>query len=162
MLVRSGAPADAGRGSIASRGVSRLEVRPAGRDEFEVVLALWRRADAHPSVSDDPASIRRLLEHDPGALLVATVDGAVVGTLIAAWDGWRGNFYRLAVLPEHRRQGIASALVEAGESRLRALGAARVTAIVVTADDPAIAFWRAAGYDQQDDRTRFVKNCAAD
>ena len=160
--MRPAAPDGAGGGSIASRGVSRLEVRPAGRDEFEVVLALWRRADAHPSVTDDPASIRRLLERDTGALLVATVDGAVAGTLIAAWDGWRGSFYRLAVLPEHRRRGIARALVEAGESRLRALGAARVTAIVVTADDPAIAFWRASGYDQQDDRTRFVKNCAAD
>ena len=142
--------------------MSGLEVRPAAAHDVEDVLALWRRADAHPSVTDDAASVRRLLERDPGALLVAALDGAIVGTLIAAWDGWRGSFYRLAVLPEHRRRGIARALVEAGESRLRALGAARVTAIVVTADDPAIAFWRAAGYDQQDDRTRFVKNCAAD
>jgi len=142
--------------------MSRLEVRPATGDEVERVLALWRRADAHPSVTDDAASIRRLVLRDAGALLVAVLDGAIVGTLVAAWDGWRGNFYRLAVLPEHRRRGVARALVEAGETRLRALGAARVTAIVVTADAPAIAFWRATGYEQQDDRTRFVKNCAAD
>ena len=57
---------------------------------------------------------------------------------------------------------MARALVDAGESRLRALGAARLTAIVVAADDPAIAFWRAAGYEQQDDRARFVKSCTTD
>ncbi len=42
-------------------------------------------------------------------------DGAIVATLIAAWDGWRGNMYRLAVAPELRREGIARTLVEAGE-----------------------------------------------
>jgi ribosomal protein S18 acetylase RimI-like enzyme len=40
-----------------------------------------------------------------------------VGTLVAAWDGWRGNMYRLAVLPEHRRAGIGRELVDAGYER---------------------------------------------
>ena len=35
----------------------------------------------------------------------------MVGSLIAAWDGWRGSFYRLAVHPERRRQRIATALL---------------------------------------------------
>ena len=32
-------------------------------------------------------------------LLGAERDHHIVGTLIVAWDGWRGNMYRLAVLP---------------------------------------------------------------
>jgi len=71
------------------------------------VLAVWRAAEVVPSVSDDAGSLRRLLDTSDDALLIAEVDGRVVGTLIAAWDGWRGNLYRLAVLPSWRRRGIA-------------------------------------------------------
>ena len=74
-------------------------VRPARRDEVAAVLELWRVADAVPSVSDDPGSLGRLLEASADALLVAEAEGRVAGTIIAGWDGWRGNLYRLAVLP---------------------------------------------------------------
>jgi hypothetical protein len=43
--------------------------------------------------------VERLLEDGDGALLVAEADGRVVGAIVAGWDGWRGNMYRLAVLP---------------------------------------------------------------
>ncbi len=33
----------------------------------------------------------------------AEADGTLVRTDIDGWAGWRGNIYRLAVLPAHRR-----------------------------------------------------------
>jgi GNAT superfamily N-acetyltransferase len=81
-----------------------------------------------------------------GALLVAVDGDAVVGAVIAAFDGWRGNFYRLAVAPARRRSGVGRALVAAGEERVRALGAPRVTALVAFDDADAGAFWDACGY----------------
>jgi len=75
----------------------------------------------------------RLTEHSDDALLVAELDGRVVGALVAAWDGWRGDMYRLAMLPEHRRAGIGRSLVEAGHERLRGKGARRISGLV--ADD---------------------------
>ena len=89
-------------------------------------------------------------------LLAAEEDGRIVGTLIAAWDGWRGNLYRLAVLPDGRRRGIATALVRAGEEHLHALGARRLAAIVLQ-DGNAGAFWAAAGYEHQAAARRFTK-----
>ncbi len=56
--------------------------------------------------------VQRLLSHDAGSLLVADADGAIVGALIAASDGWRGNMYRLAVHVEHGRVGVGLASYE--------------------------------------------------
>jgi hypothetical protein len=46
---------------------------------------------------DDVRSVSRLIAHTEDALLVAEHGGQIVGALIAAWDGWRGNKDRLAV-----------------------------------------------------------------
>jgi ribosomal protein S18 acetylase RimI-like enzyme len=102
-----------------------------------------------------------LLAADPQALLVAELDGVLAGSLIAAWDGWRGSFYRLAVHPDWRLQGIATTLLREGERHLRARGAVRLTAIVADDDPTAMSFWRAAGYEHQQNRARFVRHSDA-
>lgn len=132
-------------------------IRGGAQADIGSVLALWRRADGPATETDDESALASLLARDPDSLLVATSDGEVVGSLIAGWDGWRGSFYRLAVDPDWRRQGMATALIRAGEERLRALGARRLTAIVLSEDEGAIDFWTAAGYERQVGRTRFVR-----
>jgi ribosomal protein S18 acetylase RimI-like enzyme len=122
-----------------------------------VVLAVWLAAGAVPSVTDDAASLHRLLAVSGDGLLVAELRGRVVGTLIAGWDGWRGNLYRLAVLPEHRRRGVARRLVAEGERRLAEKGARRASALVVGVEAPAMAFWHAAGVQLDARMERVVK-----
>jgi ribosomal protein S18 acetylase RimI-like enzyme len=119
-------------------------IRAATRADFPAVLALWATArSGHAETPDTLEALDRLADD---ALLVHEHDGEIVGALIAAFDGWRGNLYRLAVAPAHRRGGIARRLVEAGEERLRAKGAPKVTALVGRGDEQAEALWRAAGY----------------
>jgi len=136
-------------------------IRAATRTDREAALAFWRLA-SDPSPTDSMEALTLLLDHAPGALLIATSSDELVGTLIAAWDGWRGSLYRLAVHPEHRRSGIATALVDAGEERLRQLGAVRLTAIVIDGDATAAALWQAVGYERQAKRARFVRLLDAD
>jgi ribosomal protein S18 acetylase RimI-like enzyme len=121
-------------------------LRAATADDVTEVLALWAAAGAHPGTTDDAPSVAALVAHHPGALLVAEIDGRMVGTLIAAWDGWRGNMYRLAVLPRARRRGIATSLVREGERRMRGAGCRRVTALVVESDVHAVGFWTHMDY----------------
>lgn len=135
-----------------------MRVRAGAHAEIGEVLTVWSSAETEPTVSDDEAGLVALLSEDPDALLVAETDGTLVGTLIATWDGWRGHLYRLAVLPSHRRSGVASALVEAAEARFRSLRARRLNAIVVEDQVWATGFWTAAGYAAQANRVRFVKN----
>jgi ribosomal protein S18 acetylase RimI-like enzyme len=132
-------------------------IRCAGKQDIAAVLALWEAAGSLPTISDSPEGLAGLLDADPRALLVAELDGVLVGSLIAAWDGWRGSFYRLAVSPEHRRKGLARMLLREGERRLRERRAVRLTAIVAEDETGAMAFWQAVGYERQQGRARFVR-----
>jgi ribosomal protein S18 acetylase RimI-like enzyme len=125
----------------------------------DAVLGLWSGArSSHASTSDRKEHVECLLAEGPAALLVAEVDGQVVGAVIAGWDGWRGNFYRLAVHRDHRRRGIGLQLIRAAENYFRERGAGRVTALVAFDDHDAASFWDAAGYPRDTQIGRRVRN----
>jgi ribosomal protein S18 acetylase RimI-like enzyme len=136
-----------------------VSIRPGVAADVPAVLALWQEArSVAASTPDTPEGLQTLIEHTGDALLVAELDGDIVGAVIAAWDGWRGNIYRLAVRRECRRLGIGLQLVRAGEERLRDKGARRVTALVATEELGAAALWGAAGYEHDQNVARFVRN----
>jgi ribosomal protein S18 acetylase RimI-like enzyme len=136
-----------------------ITIRRCRQADVPAVLSLWEQAGSeHASMSDRPDDVERLVAEPPAALLVAERDGEIVGTLIAAWDGWRGNMYRLAVRDGHRRQGIGLALARAGEDYLRQCGARRITALVAFEDEVAGEFWESAGYPRDQEIGRRVRN----
>ena len=120
-------------------------IRPATLRDVEDVLALWSAAGTHPTITDTSADLIRLLEEQPDALLVAELDGFLAGSLIAVWDGWRANLYRLAVASDYRRRGLGRELVLEAARRLRNRGVRRISLYVVAADEPALAFWDSFG-----------------
>jgi ribosomal protein S18 acetylase RimI-like enzyme len=132
-------------------------IRRATEADIQSVLRLWAIAGGPASVGATSEGLARLLATDRDGLLVAESDGELIGSLIAVWDGWRGSFYRIAVDPRLRRQGLATALLREGERQLRQRGAVRLTAIVADDDPAAVGFWQAAGYRRQTDRGRFVR-----
>ena len=136
-----------------------VTIRRCRRADAQAVLGLWAQARSeHASTADGLDDVERLIGDSPAALLVAERGGEIVGALIAGWDGWRGNMYRLAVHEDHRRQGIGIALTRAGEEYLRTCGVRRVTALVAFNDDQAEAFWESAGYPQDQEIGRRVRN----
>lgn len=135
-------------------------IRQVRDDELAAVLRLWQLAGVTPpSVSDSIEGLTRLI-HEPAALLlVATVNDQIVASVIGGWDGWRGNIYRLAVLPEHQRKGIARRLVAEISSELFAMGATRVAALVEHEHPWAVSFWNSLsdlGYRHDPQFTRYI------
>jgi len=134
-----------------------VRLRPAVSADVPGVLALGRDAAA-PTTTDTATALRALIEHEPGALIVADEVGEIVGTVVAGWDGWRGSVYRLAVAPPRRRQGLGARLLRAAEDRLAACGARRVHAVVVGTDDRAVAFWEATDWTHERGQRRYTKS----
>jgi ribosomal protein S18 acetylase RimI-like enzyme len=135
-----------------------MRIRHGGHGDIEEMLALWEVAGSPPTSTNDASSVGRLIQRDPAAVFVAEKDGDIIGTLFAAWDGWRGSMYRMAVHPDHRRKGVARALVAEGEEHLRAIGCKRITAIVLAEEAHANEFWSAVGYSLQPEVGRYTKN----
>ena len=132
-------------------------IRECHPEEAEALLALWRAAGTSPSVTDTIADIRGAIESS-ASILVAEIDQRIVGSLIATFDGWRGNMYRIAVHPDYRRCGIGRALVAEGERCLAKLGVKRITALVEEKYPWAIAFWSSVGYEIEPGIVRFFRN----
>ncbi|HEX3177130.1 MAG TPA: GNAT family N-acetyltransferase [Methylomirabilota bacterium] len=136
-----------------------LIVRGCRLDECALVLDLWRKAEAIPRPTDTLPEVERLVREHPDTLLVGEESGRIVGSVIAGWDGWRGGIYRLAVLPECRRRGVAQALVAEAERRLHARGARRLSAMVAREEPQAVAFWDAApGWAREARWLRYAKD----
>jgi ribosomal protein S18 acetylase RimI-like enzyme len=140
--------------------MANLHVRHGGLDDVEAVLAFWFEAAEGTDRHDDPEKVAALIERDPEALLIGELDGRMVGTLIAGWDGWRAHLYRLAVDPAHRRRGIGSLLIQAAEKRFTTFGAFRADAMVLQDNELAHHAWSAAGYGLQAQCARWVKPLA--
>jgi ribosomal protein S18 acetylase RimI-like enzyme len=93
------------------------------------------------------AELAAVLAHAPELLLVAEdPDTGIVGVVLGTSDERRGWIHRLAVLPTHRRRGLAGGLVEELERRFAARGLSRVNLLVMPEDEPALRFWAGRGY----------------
>jgi GNAT superfamily N-acetyltransferase len=133
-----------------------IEFRTATLDDAELILRFWRNAGASMSTTDHVDQLRRVVAN-PGAILILAVSGSeIIGTLLGAFDGWRGNMYRLVVHPSRRRQGIGRQLVRRVEKVFAQWGVRRVT-VLIEVDRPwAIKFWAAVGYPPDNHVVRHV------
>jgi len=135
-----------------------IRFRRALPEDAENILSLWRTAEAVHGVTDTLTDVQRMVNRDSAAFILAVSGGELVGSIIAAFDGWRGNIYRLAVHPEFRRRGLARSLVLEAEGMFREWGVKRITAIVLKEHPWAMGFWKAAGYAVDERVVRFIRN----
>jgi ribosomal protein S18 acetylase RimI-like enzyme len=121
--------------------------------DYEQVVSLWQQCEPGVRVgfSDSREGIQLKLDRDPGLFLVAEDDGRVIGTVIGGFDGRRGMIYHLAVDPGMRGRGIAKALMEQVETRLRELGCMKIYLLMIP-DNPAGDFYLKNGWSEMDVR----------
>ncbi|HEY1305688.1 MAG TPA: GNAT family N-acetyltransferase [Vicinamibacterales bacterium] len=126
------------------------EFRYATPNDAALILRFWSESGASIGVTDDVEQIRRIATNPAAVLLLAVVGDEIVGTLLGAYDGWRGNMYRLVVDPRRRRQGLGRELVRRVEQVFTQWGVRRIT-VLVEADRPwAVDFWTAIGYPRDE------------
>ena len=124
-----------------------LSIRSFRAEDRPALEALWATVfPGDPPWNAPGVMIDQKLKVQPELLLVGFVATELVAAVITGFDGTRAWIYHLAVLPEWRRNGFASALVHAAEQRVRALGATKVNLQVRATNSEVIAFYGSLGY----------------
>ena len=122
-------------------------VRPFHIADTDAVVALWTQVFPDDPLWNAPATIIASKMHvQPELFLVGTLDGRVVATVIAGFDGMRGWLYHLAVATKHRRRGFATHLVRGAERALRRRGCTKVNLQVRAENGEVVAFYESVGY----------------
>ncbi|KPN90060.1 GNAT family N-acetyltransferase [Pseudomonas nunensis] len=133
-----------------------LTLRVMTLDDYEAVIDLMKRT---PGVSlrdaDSRESTAKYLERNPGLSFVAEVEGVIGACVMCGHDGRRGYLQHLVVLPQHRRQGIANALVARCLSSLEALGILKCHLDVFKTNEAAAKYWHSQGWQLRTDIDRY-------
>ena len=127
-----------------------IHIRPFEPKDEEPVVALWNRCALVRPLNDPREDIRRKAEVRPDLFLVGSVDGQIVATVMAGYDGHRGWLNYLAVDPRHQRKGLGRDIVLAAERLLRDSGCPKINLQVRTSNQGALEFYRRIGYTPDD------------
>jgi ribosomal protein S18 acetylase RimI-like enzyme len=119
-------------------------------EDYDEVVALWKRAGLELSQSDDREGITRKLERDADLFLVAIEDATIVGVVMGCYDGRRGWVNHLAVDPNYKGQGLGTQLMEEMEQRLREKGCGKVNLLIEPTNAAVQAFYQRLGYQRDE------------
>ena len=123
-----------------------MKIRPFEAADRAAVIALWQACGLTRPWNDPSRDIDRKLRVQPELFLVGDVDGSVVATLMAGYEGHRGWMNYLAVDPARRSRGHACQLVTAAEQALLALGCPKLSLQIRSDNAGVIAFYESLGY----------------
>ena len=132
--------------------MNKIIIREMTENDYSQIYAMWlitsRRALCE---EDEEENIKRYLRRNAGLSQVATVDGKIIGTVLAGHDGRQGFIHHMAVLPEYRRMGIAHALAQTALSRLKNEGIRDTHIFCYCDNDIGHAFWSDFGFKKRND-----------
>jgi len=147
--------------------MSEPDVRPARPADRDTALALLVAQLREHEIATPPAAVAAaldgLMSHpERGAVLVATLDGRVVGiaALSATWTIEHGGpamwLEELYVEPSYRSRGVGRALLSAAAAAARARGARTLDLEVEASHTRAANLYAREGFRRLE-RTRWVR-----
>lgn len=138
-----------------------MQIRPFQVSDESAVIDLWTKCELVRPVNDPAKDIRRKLAVNPELFLVGTLNGEIIATVMAGYEGHRGWINYLAVDPEHRLRGYGRQIMVEAEKLLRAAGCPKINLQVRTSNRAVLAFYERIGF-HVDDVVSFGKRLERD
>jgi ribosomal protein S18 acetylase RimI-like enzyme len=138
-----------------------VSIRPARPDDYPRIVELWRESGLSVRLQgrESESAFSRQVERFGELYLVATDGDRIVGVIFGSHDGRKGWINRLAVLPDHRRSGLASRLVAACEIALAADGIEIIAALIEPENAASCNLFERLGY-RNDVPVRYYRKLA--
>jgi len=126
-----------------------LAIRVYQASDEKDVIDLWVSCDLVVPWNNPKTDIERKLTQNPELFFVGEKDGKLLATCMAGYDGHRGWVYYLAVHSGHRKDGIATALMQHAEESLKAIGCPKIELMVRSKNKGVIGFYDSIGYKEE-------------
>lgn len=127
-----------------------MEIRSFNENDRSAVIELWCACGLTRPWNDPDKDISRKINVQPELFFVGELDGKVIASAMAGYDGHRGSVFYLAVSPEHQRRGYARMMMERIEASLRAMGCPKLNIVVRSSNEQVLEFYNQLGYGQDD------------
>lgn len=129
-------------------------------DESQVI-DLWTRCGLVKPQNNPQADIQRKLADSPELFLVGIMDGQIIATVMAGYEGHRGWINYLAVAPHLQKEGHGREIMRHAEDLLHARGCPKINLQVRSTNEQVIEFYKRIGF-AVDDVVSLGKRLVAD
>ena len=127
-----------------------MEIRPFISSDEDSVVQLWKDCGLVVPWNDPHRDIQRKLQVKADGFLVSLMNGQIVATVMAGYEGHRGWINYLAVHPRYRHKGIGRRMMEAAEEYLRSLGCPKINLQVRGSNTEVIEFYQKIGFKKDE------------
>ena len=111
------------------------------------VIELWQQCGLVVPWNNPLTDIARKITDSPELFFTGRIDGKLVASCMAGYDGHRGWIYFLAVANSEQRKGYAARLVAHVEAQLIELGCPKLELMVRDRNREVIEFYQAIGFN---------------
>lgn len=130
-----------------------ITIRRAELADIETLTKIDHICFAEPLAYDMDTFLYYLHDRSSETWVADSADGVIGFTIFEMESRERARFITLDVLPEHRKKGIGSVLMDHAHGRARELGASVMVLQVAVVNQVAMDFYERRGYV----KTRMIK-----
>lgn len=125
-----------------------MNIRPYQTEDCEELVELWRECGLISPTNDPYKDIQRKCQVDEQLMLLGELNGRIVASVMAGYEGHRGWVNYLAVAKDCRKQGLARKLMAYVEERLKEIGCPKINLQIRDTNLDVKAFYQAIGYSE--------------
>ena len=137
-------------------------IRPFKLEDKNSVVELWKICRLTRPWNNPEKDIERKLNVQSEMFLVLEIQGSIIGSVMAAYDGHRGVINYLAIHPGYQKKGYGKILMTHVEQELLNKGCPKINLLVRSDNLNVKRFYKGLHYDEQDDVKVFGKRLIPD
>jgi ribosomal protein S18 acetylase RimI-like enzyme len=123
-----------------------FEIVNFNQDYQKALIELWKECSLIVPQNDPIEDIQKKLEFQPDLFFIALLDGKLVGSVMAGYEGHRGWLNYLAVLPDFQKRGYGRELVKRAIAELERLGCLKLNVQIRESNISAVRFYERLGF----------------
>lgn len=126
---------------------SELTIRPFEWKDEQTVVNLWKACELVVPWNDPHTDIKLKINFQPDLFLIGELDGKLIASVMAGYEGHRGWINYLAVHPDFRGRGFGKRIMSEAELKCIALGCVKINLQVRGTNTRVIKFYQEMGYN---------------